>query len=519
MRRIALHWQILIAIALAGVVGYIVNANTTDGVVFEINAPASGVLDSVSGEDGDRVGVDSVIATIVVDDAAQPAATADVVVPDLGEDISEASIVALKKQPGDVVEEGDTLAEVETDGVPPTLFGISFIAIFTFVGTMFLNALKMIIVPLITSSIIVGVAGIGSGGNLGALGGKTLLFYASTTLAAILVGLVVINAIAPGFDNGEPVGEALALEAPTEETMARVEGRGVSDVAEIFLRMVPENIFKAAAEQQMLGLIFFAILFGYFMTQLAHQYAEPLFNFWNAVFHVMMKITEFIMLFAPIGVFGLVAKVIAETGFDAGKPLLIFALSVIAALAIHAFVTLPVLLRFIGKVDPLKTIKGVSPAMLTAFSTASSSATLPVTMESVEQNVGVSNKVSSFVLPLGATVNMNGTALYECAAAIFIAQAYGFDLTFAQQFAIVVIALLTSIGVAGVPSASLVAIAIILVAVGLPVEAIGVLLVFDRILDMCRTSVNIWGDACCATIVARLDGEKTNVAVEDRGPA
>jgi Na+/H+-dicarboxylate symporter len=171
------------------------------------------------------------------------------------------------------------------------------------------------------------------------------------------------------------------------------------------------------------------------------------------------------------------------------------------------------LLRFVGRVKPLQTLAGASKAMLTAFSTASSSATLPVTMECVEENIGVSNKISSFVLPLGATVNMNGTALYECAAAMFIAQAYGLELTFGVQFSIVAIALLTSIGVAGVPSASLVAIAIILTAIGLPIEALGVLLVFDRILDMARTSVNVWGDASCATIVARLEGEETKVAL------
>ncbi|MDX1516096.1 MAG: dicarboxylate/amino acid:cation symporter [Woeseiaceae bacterium] len=395
----------------------------------------------------------------------------------------------------------------------PNLFGVGFVAMFDYVGTMFLNALKMIIVPLITSSIIVGVAGIGSGGHLGALGGKTLLFYATTTLAAILVGLLVINAVGPGYVDGEPAKDLLALDAPAEDVAARVEGRGVGDVAQVFLRMVPENIFKAAVEGQMLGLIFFSILFGYFMTRLSNEYAEPLFTFWNGVFHVMMKMTEWIMLFAPIGVFGLVAEVVAETGFEAAGPLALFAGCVLVALALHAFVTLPLLLRFIGRVRPFKVIKGVSPAMLTAFSTASSSATLPVTMECVEENVGVSNKVSSFVLPLGATVNMNGTALYECAAAMFIAQAYGLELTFGVQFSIVTIALLTSIGVAGVPSASLVAIAIILAAVGLPVEAIGVLLVFDRVLDMARTSINIWGDACCATIVARLDGEETRVAL------
>ncbi len=401
----------------------------------------------------------------------------------------------------------------EATGIDPALFGVRYTTVFEYVGTIFLNALKMIIVPLITSSIIVGVAGIGSGGNLGALGGKTLLFYASTTLAAILVGLIIINAIGPGYVDGEPARDLLRLEASTEQLEQSVAGKGVSDVAEVFLRMVPPNIFKAAVEGQMLGIIFFAILFGYFMTHLDNEFAAPLYTFWNAVFHVMMSMTEFIMKFAPIGVFGLVAGVIADAGYKAAGPLGVFAIAVVLALAAHAFITLPLLLRFVGRVRPFKTMKGVAQAMLTAFSTASSSATLPVTMECVEDNVGVSNKISSFVLPLGATVNMNGTALYECAAAIFIAQAYGLELSFAVQFSIVVIALLTSIGVAGVPSASLVAIAIILGAIGLPVEAIGVLMVFDRILDMARTSINIWGDATCATIVARLEGEKTNVGL------
>jgi len=389
------------------------------------------------------------------------------------------------------------------------------VTMFDYIGQLFLNALRMIIVPLITSSIIVGVAGIGSGGNLGALGGKTLLFYATTTLAAILVGLFVINTIGPGYIDGEPARDALALTASVDDVMAKVGDKGAGDVADVFLRMVPPNVIKAAADGQMLGLIFFAILFGYFMTHLSHDYAEPLFKFWNGIFHVMMKMTEFIMKFAPIGVFGLVGSVIAEAGLRATGPLAMFALAVLLALAIHAFGTLLLLLRFVGRVNPLKTLAGASQAMLTAFSTASSSATLPITMESVEENIGVSNKVSSFVLPLGATVNMNGTALYECAAALFLAQAYGLDLTFGVQFTIVAIALMTSIGVAGVPSASLVAIAIILAAIGIPIEALGVLMVFDRILDMCRTSINVWGDCCCATIVARLEGEKTNVALDE----
>ena len=404
----------------------------------------------------------------------------------------------------------------EKSGVDATFFqtSITWMAIFNYIGTMFLNALKMIIVPLITASIIIGVAGIGSGGNLGSLGGKTLLFYASTTLAAILVGLVIINVVGPGYVDGEPAKEYLALEASTADLEAKVAGKGAGDVANIFLRMVPTNIIKAAADGQMLGVIFFSILFGYFMTHLDNEYAEPLYKFWNGVFHVMMRMTEWIMLFAPIGVFGLVAGVIAKAGYKATGPLAVFSLAVLAALAVHALVTLPLLLRFVGRVSPFKTMRAAAQPMLTAFSTASSSATLPVTMDAVEDEVGVSNKVSSFVLPLGATVNMNGTALYECAAAMFIAQAYGLELTFGVQFSIVAIALMTSIGVAGVPSASLVAIAIILGAIGLPIEALGVLLVFDRILDMARTSINVWGDVSCATIVARLEGEKTKVALE-----
>ncbi len=389
-----------------------------------------------------------------------------------------------------------------------SVLSVPLVSVFDFVGTMFINALKMLIVPLIASSIVVGVAGIGSSSNLGRLGGKTILFYASTTLFAILIGLFLVNLVQPGLVDGQPARDLLALDADVSDVQARVGDKGAGDVVEIFLRMVPPNIIAAAAQGEMLGLIFFSILFGYFMTRLEHEAAEPLFRFWDGLFKVMMRMTEWVMAFAPIGVFGLVAETIVRTGFDAAGPLAVFALTVLGALAFHAVVTLPILVRLIARVSPLWLYKAVSPALLTAFSTASSSATLPVTMDCLEKNVGASNKISSFVLPLGATVNMNGTALYECVAAMFLAQAYGLELTFGMQFSVVLIALVTSIGVAGIPSASLVAIAIILGAIGLPVEAIGVLFVFDRILDMCRTSINVLGDATCATIVAALEGEK-----------
>lgn len=394
-------------------------------------------------------------------------------------------------------------------GDTATIGNVTWYSIFDFFGTLFINALKMLIVPLISSSIIVGVAGIGSSGDLGRLGVKTLLFYGITTLAAILVGLTLVNIVQPGIVDGQPAREALALEAETGDLMERVGGKGIGDIVEIFQRMVPTNIVRAAAGGEMLGIIFFCLLFGIFMARLEPSLSEPLFKFWSAIFHVMMRMTEWVMRFAPIGVFGLVARVVAKTGFGAAGPLLIFALVVLAALLVHALVTLPLLLRWVSRVSPIATFRAMTPAMLTAFSTASSSATLPITMECVEKNAGVSNRVSSFVLPLGATVNMNGTALYECVAAMFLAQAYGLNLDFTVQFTIVLTALVTSIGVAGIPSASLVAIAIILAAVGLPVEAIAVLFVFDRILDMARSSVNVFGDACCAVIIARIEGEET----------
>ncbi len=393
-------------------------------------------------------------------------------------------------------------------GTEAAIFGVSFYAIFEFVGQLFLNALKMLIVPLIVSSIIVGIAGIGGSNALSRLGGKTLLYYMSTSLLAILVGLAVVNMVQPGIDEQGPVKDRIGFSADTAAIEAKVADRGVGDVVDIFLRMVPTNIFAAAAEGQMLGLIFFSLLFGFFMTKVQEAYAESQFNFWQGVYETMMRITDWVMLFAPIGVFALVAKVVASTGLQAFVPLLWFFLSVVAALALHLFVTMPLLLRFVAGVNPLRHYRAMAPALLTSFSTASSSATLPITMECVEKNAGVSNRTSSFVLPLGATVNMDGTALYECVAAMFIAQAYGIELGFATQFTIVLVALLTSIGVAGIPAASLVAISIILATIGLPAEGIGLILAVDRVLDMMRTSVNVFSDSCGAVIIGKLQGEQ-----------
>ena len=393
---------------------------------------------------------------------------------------------------------------------------VTYYRMFDFVGTIFLQALKMIIVPLVVSSIIVGVAGIGSGKNLGRIGGITVLFYLISSTVAILAGLFWVNLIKPGLSGGEPVGDALGFGQSAGAVRDRIgEGGDMGDIADIFIRMVPSNVVDAAStNSELLAVIFFAILFGVFLARSDHEDADLLKRFWNGVFHVMMGITKLVMAVAPIGVFGLVASVIAEMAGDweqfrdAATSLVVFSGTVLLALATHLLITQPLVISLIGRVRPYAMHRAMAPAMLTAFSTASSSATLPVTIECVTQNVGVSDRTTSFVLPLGATVNMDGTALYECTAAMFIAQAYGLQLDFLTQFVIVITALVTSIGVAGIPSASLVAIGIILTAVGLPLEALGVLFVFDRILDMCRTAVNVFGDSVGALVVARLDGEE-----------
>ncbi|MBD3289022.1 cation:dicarboxylase symporter family transporter [candidate division KSB1 bacterium] len=399
-------------------------------------------------------------------------------------------------------------------GEEKTFFNIvTFYSVFDFLGALFLRALKMIIVPLITSSIITGVSGVGSSGSLGKIGGKTFLYYVTTSMLAILVGLMLVNIITPGIEDGSPVRDKLGLTADTGDFKEEVTEEGADALVNIFLRMIPTNPISSAVEGDILPIIFFCLLFGYFITKLPEKYNQTLNDFWQAVFEVMMQMTGFVMKFAPIGVFGLIARIVASTGFEVFGPLALYFTTVLSALAIHFLVTLPLLLMIVAKVNPIRHYNAMAPALLTAFSTSSSSATLPLTMECVEKRAGVSNRVTSFVLPLGATVNMDGTALYECVAAMFIAQAYGIGLTVGQQFIVVITALLASIGAAGIPSAGLVMITIILKAIGLPLEGVGLILAVDRILDMCRTTVNVFSDSCGTVIIAKTEGE-TNLLTE-----
>ena len=388
-----------------------------------------------------------------------------------------------------------------------------------FIGKIFMNALKMIVVPLIVSSIICGIMGLGSERNFGRMGIKILIYYTVSGLLAVIIGLLIVNIIKPGSVSSELAAQIVGQAQKADEFMDKVEGRGTGDMVNIFIRMIPPNIIKAATDNgQLLGLIVFSLLFGYFISKLPQRQLEFQSTLWESIQGVMMRITNLIIKFAPIGVFGLVTPIILRTGFGLFKPLLLFFITVILALGIHFLLSLGLLLKFVGKINPIQHLKSMAPVLLTAFSTASSASTLPVTIETVEKNAGVSNQPASFTLPLGAMVNMDGTSLYECVVIIFIAQIYGvlqgFEIDFATQFSVVLLALLTSVGVAGIPAASLVAITVILSVVGLPLEAVGLVWVTDRVLDMCRTAVNVYSDTCGAVIIGKTEGEREIYATE-----
>ena len=367
----------------------------------------------------------------------------------------------------------------------------------SWMGTIFVNGLSMIVVPLVFSSLFCGITNNSKG--LGRLGIKTIVYYMSTSLLAILTGLLLVNLIRPGQGLGWMLTKT--MEQPN------LSPKPLSDT---LTDIVPFNIFQALTDNKaMLSIIFVAILAGVFTNTLESNHRNVLINFVQAFFELMMKITLFIMRFAPLGVFGLIVMVVAEH-HNFGELLLSlgkYALTVVFGLTTHMFITLPLILLLVGRVNPVKHYKAMLPVLITAFSTSSSSATLPVTMETVEKKAGVSNRISSFMLPLGATINMDGTALYELVVAGFVAQLYGIHLTFGQQFIMVFTALLASIGTAAIPMASLVTMTIIFSAINLPFAAVALVLPLDRPLDMLRTTVNVFSDTCGSVTVASSEGE------------
>ncbi len=374
------------------------------------------------------------------------------------------------------------------------IFGESIIPVAEPLSEIFLRLLRMAIIPLVITSVTSAVIQVGSAYGLGRMSVRTMAYYVLTSLTAIITGQVLVNIFKPG------VGAEIGLEADPESILAVERGLG-----DILINIIPENPIGAAASGDVLPVIFFSILFGYFVTLLKKEQRNTLGNFFEAAFEAMMKMTTFVIWSAPLGVFGIIAKIVARTGFSAFSSLGFYFIIVLAGLAIHMFITLPTLLWSLGKVNPVLHYRGMLPALFTAFSTCSTIVTLPLTMKAVTEHSGASKKAAGFVLPIGATMNMDGTALYECVATIFIAQVYGFDLSFSAQVTIALTAVLASIGAASIPMSGMVMMSIILGAVGLPLEGVAIILAVDRILDMFRTTANVFSDSVGAVIISRYE--------------
>lgn len=373
-------------------------------------------------------------------------------------------------------------------------------------GDIFLHGLQMIVIPLVFTSIALGVAGMGNSAALGRIAGKTIAYYLLTTAIAAAIGLTLVNLIEPGDDANLNLAEKVTS----------VNAQNVSFIDQI-VAIVPSNIFRAMADGNLLPIIFFAVIFGFFMNKVDQKHSLTLTNLFTAIYEVIMKITFFIIRLAPFGVFAIVANVVGKQANDPkalltmAESLGVFVLTVWGGLLIHGVIVLPLLVRVLGKQNPWRHIKKMSTALLTAFSTCSSGAALPINIRDSQEKCGISNKIASFVLPLGCTINMNGTALYECVTALFIAQAYGIDLSLAQQLLIIFTALLAAIGTAGIPMAGMVMLTIVLSAVGLPLEGIGLVLAVEQLCDMPRTCINTYGDSCGAVIIAHSEGEQLTI--------
>jgi len=374
------------------------------------------------------------------------------------------------------------------------IFGKPIIPVAEPLSQIFLRLLRMAIMPLVITSIVSAVIQVGSAYGLGRMGLRTFGYYIMTSFLAIFTGQILVNVFKPG------VGAEIGLEA-SPEAISAVE-RGIGD---ILLHIIPENPFKAMADGDVLPVIFFSILLGFFITRLKSDQRSLLGNVFNAAFEAMLKMTTFIIWTAPFGVFGIISKIVAETGFASFKSLGFYFIIVLAGLSIHMFFTLPMLLKVLGKVNPIRHYRGMIPAILTAFTTCSTIVTLPLTMKAVTEVSGASKRAAGFVLPIGATMNMDGTALYECVATIFIAQVYGFELSLSAQLTVAVTAVLASIGAASVPMSGMVMMSIILSAVGLPLEGVAIILAVDRILDMFRTTANVFSDSVGAVIISRFE--------------
>jgi|TARA_B100000902_G_scaffold123534_1_gene123570 Na+/H+-dicarboxylate symporter len=392
-----------------------------------------------------------------------------------------------------------------------TTFGSSFISdwIKPF-GTIFINALKLIAMPLILGSLIKGVSDLKDISKLSIMGGRTIGIYLFTTVLAVIIGLILVNTIAPGNSITESTRNDLmaTYEGNAKEKVDAASEQKESGPLQPLVELVPDNIFAATTSNiNMLQVIFFAIFFGIALILIPEKKAKPVKDFFDSFNDVILKFIDLIMITAPYGIFALLAALVVESpSLDLFRALGMYAVTLIIGLVLLIFVYMILVKLFTGK-SPMFFMKGISPAQLVAFSTSSSAATLPVTMERVEKHLGVDKEVSSFVLPIGATINMDGTSVYQAVAAVFIAQAFGMDLSISTQLGIIVTASLASIGAAAVPSAGMIMLVIVLGQAGIPEAGLALIFAVDRPLDMCRTITNISGDATVSMLVAKSMGK------------
>lgn len=371
-------------------------------------------------------------------------------------------------------------------------------------GRMWLNALIMVVIPLIISTLSLGVAGLGDLKTLGRIGLITILGFLMLTALSTTLGLTVMNVVQPGTGLDPAVKEKLmqAYQGEAKGAMGLAEGKFGVD---LFVKMVPRNPIAAMANGEMLAVIVFALMIGVAMTILSREKAEPMVKFMESLGHIVIAIIELVMKVAPVGVFCLIFSVTARFGYDLLVQLLMYVLTVVGSLAVFQFVVYPLVVKFIARRDPIEFFRKIKIVILTAFSTSSSNATLPTTMRVGEQELGLPREIAGFVLPLGATMNMNGTALFEGATVLFLAQVFGVELSLGAQLIVVLMSVITAIGVAGIPGGSIPLLMMVLGLVGVPMEGIAIVLGVDRILDMCRTTLNVTGDLVTATIVQRFE--------------
>jgi proton glutamate symport protein len=378
------------------------------------------------------------------------------------------------------------------------------------VGSAFIRLISMVVVPLVFTSLLVGTASLSDVRKLGRIGAKTLAYYLCTTTIAISIGLLLANVLRPGMGLSREVQTRLT-ESSAQDADARIEAAGKKPtVTDVLLNIIPTNPIEAFVEGKMLQIIFFALLTGICLTLIPANRSEPVINLFEGINDVIVQMVHLIMKLAPYGVFALVSAVVADFGLEILFLLLKYSIVVIVGLVLHVTIVYSSAIKLFSRQKIKTFFKGIRPAQLIAFSTGSSSATLPVTMECTERDLGVPREICSFALPLGATMNMDGTALYQGVSAVFIAQVFNMGLTFAQQLTIVLTATLASIGTAGTPGAGVITLAIVLKSIGVPLEGIAIILGAERILDMCRSVVNVTGDASCAVVVAATEGELKN---------